>query len=91
MCIKLLTCTEGGADHLDAGSGALRELTGPLAAHRHTVTFSLHQRSLLREFFSPKFERASVPLPEADGAVGAGGGQVAFGAAAERRKLHPNG
>lgn len=42
-------------------------------------------------FFSPKFERASIPLPEADGAVSAGGGQVAFGAAAERRKLHPRG
>lgn len=31
-----LTCTEGGADHLDAGSGALREFAGPLAEHKHT-------------------------------------------------------
>lgn len=37
--------------------------------------------------FSPKLERACVPLPEADGAVGPGGGQVALGAATERGKL----
>lgn len=36
---------------------------------------------------SPKFERASVPLPEADGSVSAGRGQVALRAATERRKL----
>lgn len=33
-----LTCTEGGADHLDARSGTLREFTGPLTGHTHTHT-----------------------------------------------------
>lgn len=36
---------------------------------------------------SPELERACVPLPETDGAVGSSGGQVALGAATERRKL----
>lgn len=36
---------------------------------------------------SPKLERACIPLPEADGAISSGGGQVTFGPTTERRKL----
>lgn len=40
-----------------------------------------------RVFFSPKLECPCIPLPEADGAISSSGGQVALGAATERRKL----
>lgn len=36
---------------------------------------------------SPELECACVPLPETDGAVSTRGGQVALGAATQRRKL----
>lgn len=39
------------------------------------------------DFSSPELESAGIPLPEADGAISSGGGQVSPGAATERRKL----
>lgn len=45
----MFTCAEGGADHLDAGSRALCEFTGPLTGHTHTYTHT-RTKSFITQF-----------------------------------------